>query len=139
MQYLTYEEYKTISPKAGVSEDDFPAISSIASDVIDSYTFNAITRYDLMDDDMLVDKIRRAVASTVDYIEESGGADAYMQTASKDGRSKISYSVSVGNTSESASFGDGGYESGVTAEGFRIPPLAVLLLKKVQAIGRQIG
>ena len=137
--YLTYEEYKEISPKAtSVQEDDFSAISSIASDVVDSYTFSAISRYGLMSDDFFADKIRRAVAATVDFVVTIGGLEAYMQSAIKDGRSKISYSVSVGNTSESASFGDG-YEPGVTDEGFRLPPSAVFLLKKVQAIGRQIG
>ena len=56
-------------------------------------------------------------------------------------RPVASYSVSVGNTSESESYGTaaGGASAGVTGEGLLVSPLACVYLKRIQALGRMIG
>ena len=137
--YLTYDEYKKLSPLSSVTEDAFEGISSIASDVIDSYVFGAIKDYRLMERDDAAEVVKKAVARQIDFILSQGGTDAYL---GKVERSPVSsYSVSVGNTSESKSYGAtaGGGSAGVTGEGFVVSPLSCAYLKRIQAIGRQIG
>ena len=135
--YLTYDEYKALSPMTSVLEGAFEAISSIASDAVDSYTFGAIRDYCLMDDKETAEQVRKAVARQIDFIQSQGGAEAYLSKAEP--RPEASYSISMGNTSESKSYASGGYSEGVTAEGFIMSPLACAYLRRIKAIGRQIG
>ena len=137
--YLTYDEYKALSPMTSVLEGAFEAISSIASDAVDSYVFNAIGDYCLMDNPETAEMVRKAVARQIDFIQASGGVEAYLSKSTPEAVS--SYSVSMGNTSESRTYGDGGKGSsvGVTAEGFMISPLSCAYLKRIQAIGRMVG
>lgn len=137
MAYLTYEEYRKLSPLSSVLEGAFETISSIASDAVDSYTFGAIRDYCLMDDDETAEQVRKAVARQIDFIQSQGGAEAYLSKAEP--RPEASYSISMGNTSESKSYASGGYSEGVTAEGFIMSPLACAYLRRIKAIGRQIG
>ena len=137
--YLTYDEYKKLSPLTPVTEGDFEAISSIASDVVDSYVFNAIKDYGLMEKEDAAELIRKAVARQIDFIQAAGGMEAYL--AKTERHPVASYSVSVGNTSESESYGTaaGSVSAGVTGEGLLVSPLTCVYLKRIQAIGRQIG
>ena len=135
--YITYDEYKALSPMATLSEDDFEAVSSIASDVIDSYVFNAIRYYGLMEKKDAAERIKKAVARQIDFIQAAGGTEAYLGSVER--KPVASYSVSMGNTSESRSYGEaGGASAGVTGEGFIVSPLTCAYLKRIQAIGRQI-
>ena len=137
--YITYEEYKELSPLTTVTESAFEVISSIASQALDSYVFHAIEDYGLMEIPDAAEKIMKAVARQIDYIQSEGGAEAYLSKAER--QPVTSYSVTVGNTSESRSYGgsSGGVQAGVTADGLLISPLACAYLKRIQAIGRQIG
>ena len=137
--YITLDEYRKLSPLNTILESDFEAISSIASDVVDSYVFNAIRDYCLMEREDAAELIKKAVARQIDFIQAQGGMDAYLGKAER--RPVSSYSVSVGNTSESESYGTaaGGASSGVTGEGLLVSPLACAYLKRIQAIGRMIG
>ena len=136
--YLTLEEYRKLSPLSAVQDDDFEAISSIACDVIESHVFNAIRDFGLIDDAIYAEQVRKAVARQIDFIQSEGGIDAYLGNAER--RPVSSESVSVGNTSESKAYGTAsGASSGVTGEGLVLSPLACAYLKRIQAIGRQIG
>lgn len=137
--YITFDEYKKLSPISTITEDDFEAISSIASDVVDSYVFNAIKDYCLMEREDAAELIKKAVARQIDFIQAAGGVDAYIGNTER--RPVASYSVSVGNTSESKSYGAaaGGASAGVTGEGLLVSPLACVYLKRIQALGRMIG
>lgn len=137
--YITYGEYKELSPLTTIPESAFDNISSIASDALDSYVFHAIEDYCLMDNPDASEKIKKAVARQIDFIQSGGGVDAYLSKTERQPLS--SYSVTVGNTSESKGYGgnSGNVQSGVTAEGLLISPLACAYLKRIQAIGRQIG
>ena len=139
MAYLTYEEYRAMSPQSKVSEDDFEILSSISEDVIDAFVFSAISRYGLIDDERYWNAIRKAIARQVDYIHACGGVEAYVDEAGKG--ELASESVTVGNTSESRSYvqGTGGMKAAMAGSGLRLSPLAVPLLKPIQAIGRQVG
>lgn len=137
MDYLTFEEYMELSPMSALTEDEFATISSIACEIIDSYTFNAIEDYRLMDDDRFAERIRKAVARQIDFIQAKGGIESYLGTLET--RPVDSFSVTVGNTSESKTYGSSSTASeGVTREGFIVSPLACAYLKRIQAIGRQI-
>lgn len=137
--YITLDEYRKLSPLNTILESDFEAISSIASDVVDSYVFNAIRDYCLMEREDAAELIKKAVARQIDFIQAQGGMDAYLGKTER--RPVSSYSVSVGNTSESESYGTaaGGASSGVTGEGLLVSPIACAYLKRIQAIGRMIG
>lgn len=139
MAYLTFEEYRKLSPQSKVSEADFEVLSSIAEDVIDAFTFHAIPRYGLIDDEAYRDDIEKAVVRQVDFIVACGGAESYVAMAGVG--ETASESVTVGNTSESRSYvqGTGGLKATMTEEGLRLAPLAVIPLRRIQAIGRQVG
>ena len=137
--YLTYDEYKALSPMTSVLEGAFEAISSIASDAVDSYVFNAIKDYRLMERPDAAEVVKKAVARQIDYIQAVGGIEAYLGKTER--QPVASYSVSVGNTSESTTYGTaaGGASAGVTGEGLLVSPLACVYLKRIQALGRMIG
>ena len=136
--YLTLEEYRELSPLSAVKDDDFAAISSFACDVIDSHVFGAIKDFRLMENPDCATMVKKAVARQIDFIQSEGGVDAYLGKTER--RPVSSESVSVGNTSESKAYGTAsGASAGVTGEGLVLSPLAVAYLKRIQAIGRQIG
>lgn len=138
MAYLTYGEYTALSlKKEKVSEDLFLAYEVYAEGIIDSYTFDVISRENLMDEDFYSEKIRKAMAYQIDYMTSATDeASTYAEDA---GKKVSSESISVGETSENVSYSyDSSVESNKAAGGIKVAPLAVPFLSKVRALGRQI-
>lgn len=138
MAYLTYEEYTALSlKKEKVSEDLFLAYEVYAEGIIDSYTFDAISKESLMDEDFYNEKIKKAMAYQIDYM--TSATDEAFTYAQDAGKRVSSESISVGETSENVSYSyDSSVESNRAAGGIKVAPLAVPFLGKVRALGRQI-
>lgn len=138
MAYLTYEEYKKLSlKKEVVTKDLFTAYEVYAEGVIDSYTFDVIGRESLMDDDYYSDKVKKAMAYQVDYMTTAtDDASTFAESAEKKVSSE---SISVGETSENVSYSYDNSNNGNKATGgIKVAPLAVSVLSKIKALGRQI-
>lgn len=138
MAYLTYDEYTALSlKKEQVSDDLFTAYEVYAEGVIDSYTFDVISKESLMDEDFYSEKIKKAMAYQIDYMTSAtDDASMYAQDA---GKKVSSESISVGETSENVSYSyDSSVESNKAAGEIKVAPLAVPFLGKVRALGRQI-
>ena len=138
MAYLTYEEYTALSlKKEQVSEDLFLAYEVYAEGIIDSYTFDVISREFLMNEDFYSEKIKKAMAYQIDYM--TSATDEASTYAEEAGKKVSSESISVGETSEKVSYSyDSSVESNKAAGGIKVAPLAVPFLGKVRALGRQI-
>lgn len=139
MAYLTYEEYSKFSlAKEPVEESLFEAYETYAEAVIDSFTFYAIEKNSLLEDDYYSEKIKKAVAYQIDYM--SNISESVLEYAQEAGKKVSSQSLSVGETSENISYSYDNSDNGNrTAGGMKVAPLAVALLGKVKALGRGIA
>ena len=69
MAYLSYEEYKELSlvpDEKRLSESLFEAFEIYAEVVINSFTFDAIEKYNLLNDEYYAPKVKKAVAYQID-------------------------------------------------------------------------
>lgn len=149
MAYLSYEEYKELSlvpAEKRLSESLFEAFEIYAEVVINSFTFDVIEKYKLLNDDYYAPKVKKAVAYQIDYMnDEDNNLDSSLSTFTKEGEKVISsHSVTVGETSESISYDNSALNSnGNSIEnrasgGLKVSPLAVPILAKVRALGRGV-
>lgn len=138
MAYLSYTEYTALTRASNpVEKTDFDAYEEAAEVVIDSYVFDAIQRFDLLENDRYTSKIKKAVTLQVDYIRAT--CETAEEYAASD-KEEASHSVSVGETSESVTYIHDGKDSANKASGgSKVAPLAVALLTKIKAIGRSVG
>lgn len=139
-EYLSYEEYAGYGLDA-IEEADFTAFAIYASRLIDAYTFNAVQRFSLLEDEYYAGLIKDAVAFQIDFMHRIGlekalGVDA---TAGKElaGESETigNYSISRTFSSDESQGGSKRYFVGTA----QIASLAVTILAPVQALGRKIG
>ena len=138
--YLSYEEYKAYGLD-DMEEGEFNALSTYASRIIDAYTFNAIERYDLMNDPYYASKVKDAVAYQV-YFMGKIGQDNALGTGAGEGAAKVGESETIGSYSHSITYGSGSGKSAsrqVFVGTMQVAPLAVSTLAPVQAMGRKIG
>lgn len=150
MAYLSFEEYKKLSLETSddkkLSENLFEAFEIYAEVVVNSFTFDAIEKYNLLNDEYYAPKIKRAVAYQIDYMnDDESSSDSSLTSFTKEGEKVISsHSVTVGETSESVSYDNSAINTnGNSIEnrasgGLKVSPLAVPLLAKVRALGRGI-
>ena len=149
MAYLSFEEYKEFSllpAEKRLSESLFEAFEIYAEVVVNSFTFDAIEKYNLLNDEYYAPKVKKAVAYQIDYMnDEDNNSDSSLSSFTKEGEKVISsHSVTVGETSESISYDNSAVNSnGNSIEnrasgGLKVSPLAVPILAKVRALGRGI-
>lgn len=134
MPYITYAQYQAYG-LTEVPQAQFDGMASRASDVIDAYTFRAIARFALMDDELYAERIRKAAAYQVEHIHLSGGLRAW---ASDVGRLS-GKSETIGGYSYSKSYDvSAANGEGVRVNGLSLAPPSVSLLADVVALGRRI-
>ena len=140
--YLSYEEYKAYGLDA-MEEGEFNALSTFASRIIDAYTFNAIERYDLMNQPYYASKVKDAMAYQIFFMGKIGEDNA-LGTGAGEGAAKVGESETIGSYSHSISYGsDSGSGKSASRQVFvgtmQVAPLAVSTLAPVQALGRKLG
>lgn len=131
--YLTFEELKTLDPSIKVTAEEWTAMSLQIDAMVDRLTFDVIGQRGVMSIPTLAEKVKRAVAVEARAIVTRGGLDACAKA-----EKVVSKSVNVGGISESVS-----YQSDSSGEdwmdGIPVSKVAVSLLSKVIALGRQTG
>lgn len=138
--YLSYEEYKAYGLDS-MEEGEFNALSTYASRIIDAYTFNAIERYDLMNQPYYASKVKDAMAYQIAFMGKIGEDNA-LGTGAGEGAAKASESETIGSYSHSVTYGSGSGKSAsrqIFVGTMQVAPLAVSTLASIQALGRKIG
>lgn len=129
--YLTYEELKALDPTITVTAEEWPAMSLQIDALVDRLTFGVIPERSVMEIPTLAERVKRAVAIEARAITVHGGLEACIKESKV-----LSKTVNVGGISESVS-----YQSDAKTEwmdGIPVSKIAVSMLSKVIALGRQI-
>ena len=143
MSYLSYEEYKPYGLN-DMGESEFNALSTYVSRLIDAYTFQAIPKYGLMEDEYYSRMVKDAMALQLDFMSLIGKDEA-LGTGEGAGAQKAGESETIGNYSHSISYGSGGGTSkkGQSVQTYvgtiQLASLAVTTLAPIRAIGRRIA
>ena len=142
MSYLSYEEYKAYGLN-DMGESEFDALSTYVSRLIDAYTFQAIPKYDLMEDEYYSQMVKDAMAFQMDFMSLIGKDEA-LGTGEGAGAKKTGESETIGNYSHSISYGSGSASSkGQSVQTFvgtiQLASLVVTTLAPIRAIGRRIA
>ena len=131
--YLTYEELKSLDPSLKVTAEEWAAMSLQIDAMVDRLTFGVIGQRSVMSIPTLAEKVKRAVAVEARTIVTRGGLDAGAKAAKVSSRT-----VNVGGISESVSYqSDSSGEDWI--DGIPVSKVAVSLLSKITALGRQTG
>ena len=131
--YLSYEELKVLDPSIKVTAEEWTAMSLQIDAMVDRLTFDVIGQRSVMSIPTLADKVKRAVAVEARTIVTRGGLDACAKA-----EKGVSKSVNVGGISESVSYqSDSSGEDWI--DGIPVSKVAVSLLSKITALGRQTG
>ena len=131
--YLTYEELKTLDPSIKVTAEEWTAMSLQIDAMVDRLTFDVIGQRSVMSIPTLAEKVKRAVAVEARTIVTRGGLDACAKASQLSSRT-----VNVGGISESVSYqSDSSGEDWI--DGIPVSKVAVSLLSKITALGRQTG
>ena len=131
--YLTFEELKTLDPSIKVTAEEWTAMSLQIDAMVDRLTFDVIGQRGVMSIPTLAEKVKRAVAVEARAIVTRGGFDACAKA-----EKVASKSVNIGGISESVSYvSDSSSEDWM--DGIPVSKVAVSLLSKIIALGRQTG
>ena len=112
MSYATKADYDAYSDVA-VSEEDFPRLSELASDLIDGFTMNRITAAGGLDSfpPFVQDRVKKATCAQIQTIAYAGSAESVVEDAADGGTTSESlgkYSYSKKQGSGAAGNGEGG-------------------------------
>ena len=131
--YLTYDELLAIDPSIQITADEWPSYALQIDALVDRLAFGVIPERGVMAIPTLADKVKRAVAVEARTIVTRGGLDACAKA-----EKVVSKSVNVGGISESVSYqSDSSGEDWI--DGIPVSKVAVSLLSKITALGRQTG
>ena len=129
--YLTHEELMSLDPTLKVTAEEWTAMSLQIDALVDRLTFGVIEQGSVMSIPTLAERVKRAVAVEARAIATRGGLEACAKMA--EGSSK---SVNVGGISESVVYSNSSGEDFI--DGIPVSKVAVSLLSKITALGRQI-
>lgn len=131
--YLSYEELNAMDPTIGIKAEDWTAYALQIDSMVDRLTFGVIPERGVMLIPTLAESVKRAVAVEARAITVRGGLDACAKASQMASRT-----VNVGGISESVSYStpSSGDE---WMDGIPVSKVAVSLLSKVIALGRQMG
>ena len=131
--YLTHEELMSLDPTLKVTAEEWTAMSLQIDALVDRLTFGVIEQRSVMSIPTLAERVKRAVAVEARAIMTRGGLDACVKAAKVSSRT-----VNVGGISESVSYqSDSSGEDWI--DGIPVSKVAVSLLSKITALGRQTG
>ena len=129
--YLTYEELMSLDPTLKVTAEEYTAMSLQIDALVDRLTFGVIEQGSVMSIPTLAERVKRAVAVEARAIATMGGLEACAKMAEVSSKS-----VNVGGISESVVYSTPSGEDFI--DGIPVSKVAVSLLSKITALGRQI-
>ena len=129
--YLSYEELKVLDPSIKVTAEEWTAMSLQIDAMVDRLTFDVIGQRSVMSIPTLAERVKRAVAVEARAIAARGGLEACAKMAEVSSKS-----VNVGGISESVVYSTPSGEDFI--DGIPVSKVAVSLLSKITALGRQI-
>ena len=129
--YLTHEELMSLDPTLKVTAEEWTAMSLQIDALVDRLTFGVIEQGSVMSIPTLAERVKRAVAVEARAIATRGGLEACAKRAEVSSKS-----VNVGGISESVVYSTPSGEDFI--DGIPVSKVAVSLLSKITALGRQI-
>ena len=129
--YLTHEELMSLDPTLKVTAEEWTAMSLQIDALVDRLTFGVIEQGSVMSIPTLAERVKRAVAVEARAIAPRGGLEACTKMAEVSSKS-----VNVGGISESVVYSTPSGEDFI--DGIPVSKVAVSLLSKITALGRQI-
>ena len=129
--YLTHEELMSLDPTLKVTAEEWTAMSLQIDALVDRLTFGVIEQGSVMSIPTLAERVKRAVAVEARAIATRGGLEACAKMAEVSSKS-----VNVGGMSESVVYSTPSGEDFI--DGIPVSKVAVSLLSKITALGRQI-
>ena len=129
--YLTHEELMSLDPTLKVTAEEWTAMSLQIDALVDRLTFGVIEQGSVMSIPTLAERVKRAVAVEARAIATRGGSEACAKMAEVSSKS-----VNVGGISESVVYSTPSGEDFI--DGIPVSKVAVSLLSKITALGRQI-
>ena len=129
--YLTHEELMSLDPTLKVTAEEWTAMSLQIDALVDRLTFGVIEQGSVMSIPTLAERVKRAVAVEARAIATRGGLEAGAKMAEVSSKS-----VNVGGISESVVYSTPSGEDFI--DGIPVSKVAVSLLSKITALGRQI-
>lgn len=73
MSYLTYNEYKELTPHSDINPDEFTKLIRKASDVLDNVTSHFYAKNDMeKDNKWRVKQFKKALCAQIEYFDELG-------------------------------------------------------------------
>ena len=129
--YLTHEELMSLDPTLKVTAEEWTAMSLQIDALVDRLTFGVIEQSSVMSIPTLAERVKRAVAVEARAIATRGGLEACAKMAAVSSKS-----VNVGGISESVVYSTPSGEDFI--DGIPASKVAVSLLSKITALGRQI-
>lgn len=129
--YLTHEELMSLDPTLKVTAEEWTAMSLQIDALVDRLTFGVIEQRSVMSIPTLAERVKRAVAVEARAIVMRGGLEACAKMAEVSSKS-----VNVGGISESVSYSTPSGDNFI--DGLPVSKVAVSLLSKITALGRQM-
>ena len=129
--YLTHEELMSLDPTLKVTAEEWTAMSLQIDALVDRLTFGVIEQGSVMSIPTLAERVKRAVAVEARAIATRGGLEAGAKMSEVSSKS-----VNVGGISESVVYSTPSGEDFI--DGIPVSKVAVSLLSKITALGRQI-
>ena len=129
--YLTHEELMSLDPTLKVTAEEWTAMSLQIDALVDRLTFGVIEQRSVMSIPTLAERVKRAVAVEARAIATRGVLEACAKMAEVSSKS-----VNVGGISESVVYSTPSGEDFI--DGIPVSKVAVSLLSKITALGRQI-
>lgn len=129
--YLTHKELMSLDPTLKVTAEEWTAMSLQIDALVDRLTFGVIEQRSVMSIPTLAERVKRAVAVEARAIATRGGLEACAKMAEVSSRT-----VNVGGISESVSYSTPSADDFI--DGIPVSKVAVSLLSKITALGRQM-